>query len=151
VIPYTGRQLVVLLAVVVAAGAGLAIGEWRRARPELAAALEALDRADDDDRVLSTARAPSPPSPARAPSPARPPAAASPAAAPVVSGELVDLNRASMEELTRLPGIGPKLAARIIAARESGGAFESVDDLRRVAGVGPTKLSVFRERVTVSR
>ena len=140
-IAYTRRQLVLLLGLVVAAGGGLAIGEWRRAQPELAAALETMDRADDDDRVLVASRGPVRPTPV---------AAVRPAVAPVAPPP-VDLNRATAEELTRLPGIGPVLAARIVAARETKGSFESVEDLRRVAGVGAAKLAAFRDRVTVSR
>lgn len=143
-IAYTRRQLVLLLGLVVAGGAGLAIGEWRRAQPDLAVALEAMDRAGDDDRVLVAARGPAPARPV-------PTAAPRPPAEPVAVREPIDLNRATADDLTRLPGIGPMLAARIVAARETRGAFESVDDLRRVAGVGATKLAAFRDRVTVSR
>ncbi len=49
----------------------------------------------------------------------------------------LDLNRASAAELTALPGIGPQLAGRIVARRERYGPFTSVEDLQRVAGVGP--------------
>ncbi len=63
---------------------------------------------------------------------------------------LVDLNRASAPELMRLPGVGPALAARIIAARDADGPFTSVDDLRRVAGIGAARIARFRELVTVS-
>ncbi|MFO0881112.1 MAG: helix-hairpin-helix domain-containing protein [Gemmataceae bacterium] len=53
---------------------------------------------------------------------------------------IVQLNRATLEELQRLPGVGPTLAARIIAARP----FARVDDLRRVKGVGPKTLDKLR-------
>lgn len=49
----------------------------------------------------------------------------------------VDLDRASAEELDRLPGIGPALAARIVADRELNGGFGSVEGLQRVRGIGP--------------
>jgi competence ComEA-like helix-hairpin-helix protein len=49
----------------------------------------------------------------------------------------VDVNRASEEELTRLPGIGPALAARIVAFREAHGPFATLEDLERVSGIGP--------------
>ncbi len=52
----------------------------------------------------------------------------------------VDLNHASYEELQELPGIGPKLAERIIAHRP----FHIVEDLQRVPGIGP----VMMERLT---
>lgn len=64
-------------------------------------------------------------------------------AAPIVAttnaptaASLVDLNRASYEELQKLPGIGPKLAERIMAHRP----YKNVDDLDRVPGIGPAKL-----------
>ena len=71
-------------------------------------------------------------------------AAAVPAAASPAAG-LVDLNSASAAELDRLPGIGPKTVARIIAARP----FSSVDDLTRVKGIGKKKLARLRPLVTV--
>jgi competence ComEA-like helix-hairpin-helix protein len=48
----------------------------------------------------------------------------------------VDLNSAGAAELTLLPGIGPRLAERIVADRTSRGRFESVDDLTRVNRIG---------------
>src|SRR3970282_1179927 len=44
--------------------------------------------------------------------------------------------RASAAELTRLPRVGPALAARIVADREARGPFGSLDGMRRVPGVG---------------
>lgn len=66
--------------------------------------------------------------------------------APLGDGETLDLNHSSSDELQRIPGIGPALAARIIAARP----FSSVDDLRRVSGIGPSSLERFRPHLTVS-
>jgi competence protein ComEA len=60
----------------------------------------------------------------------------------------VDLNRATAAELERLPGIGPALAKRITAHRDSVGVFESVDELERVKGVGPALLAKLRPHVT---
>jgi competence protein ComEA len=60
---------------------------------------------------------------------------------------VVDVNRATEAELVALPGIGPALAARIVASRESDGAFRTVDDLRRVSGIGAAKLEALRSRV----
>ncbi len=62
---------------------------------------------------------------------------------------LLDINRASTEELEALPGIGPVLAARIIAYREEHGPFRSVEDLLRVPGIGPATLKRIRELITV--
>jgi competence ComEA-like helix-hairpin-helix protein len=52
----------------------------------------------------------------------------------------VDLNTASAGDLTRLPGVGPKLAERIVADREANGPYRSVAELDRVKGVGPALL-----------
>jgi competence ComEA-like helix-hairpin-helix protein len=57
--------------------------------------------------------------------------------------ERVELNRATEEELTALPGIGPALAARIVAARVEA-PFTSVEDLVRVRGIGPATVERLR-------
>ncbi len=52
-------------------------------------------------------------------------------------GERLDVNRASVDELTLIPGVGPKLAARILEERSRRGRFERLEDLRAVRGLGP--------------
>ena len=49
----------------------------------------------------------------------------------------IDVDRASAAELERLPGIGPSLAARIVADRAEHGPFGSIEGLQRVKGIGP--------------
>lgn len=49
----------------------------------------------------------------------------------------VVVNKATAAEWESLPGIGPKLAARIVAFRDEHGAFASVQDLQQVRGIGP--------------
>lgn len=60
----------------------------------------------------------------------------------------IDINRALTEELQRLPGIGPKMAQRIVDERGKR-PFASVDELRRVSGIGPKTLEKLRPHVTV--
>jgi competence ComEA-like helix-hairpin-helix protein len=62
----------------------------------------------------------------------------------------VDLNRASTEELQKLPDIGPAYAKRIIEERQKR-PFENVDDLRRVPGIKDKRLESLRPYVMVQR
>jgi len=52
----------------------------------------------------------------------------------------IDINTATEKELRTVPGIGPVMAARIIAARP----FRSADDLKRVSGIGDKKYAKIR-------
>lgn len=56
---------------------------------------------------------------------------------PLREGEKIDTDRATALELARLPRVGLALAQRIVADRDSNGAFGSLEGLDRVAGVGP--------------
>lgn len=86
--------------------------------------------------ALSLARVGAPPPPARPPSVTlrRP-----------VTGP-VDPNTATVSELRSLPGIGPAIAARVVAARAER-LFTDVDDLRRVRGIGPRTVERLRGRL----
>jgi competence protein ComEA len=61
----------------------------------------------------------------------------------------VDLNAATLEQLDTLDGVGPAIAAKILAWREEHGGFRSVDDLGQIPGIGPKRLEALRSRVTV--
>lgn len=61
----------------------------------------------------------------------------------------VRINVAGVVELQRLPGVGPVLAARIIAHREQFGPFATVEELLDVPGIGEGKLAALREAVLV--
>jgi len=63
----------------------------------------------------------------------------------------LDLNKASAEELTLLPGIGPALADRIVSARrDRGGSFQSIEDLREVSGMGEGRIVTIQPHVVIS-
>jgi competence protein ComEA len=70
---------------------------------------------------------------------------------PGVSRELLDLNRAGIEELQVLPGIGPALAERILESRSREGRFQVPEDLLRVRGIGPATLDRLRPLIRVGR
>ena len=57
---------------------------------------------------------------------------------PITPDEPLAINAAPVEELMRLPRVGPKLAARIIAYRDSVGPLRSAADLEAVKGIGPS-------------
>jgi competence protein ComEA len=62
----------------------------------------------------------------------------------------LDLNRATKQDLDALPGVGPKLAERIMKYRRSVGVFQSLDDLREVKGIGKKTFERIRPLVTVT-
>ena len=61
----------------------------------------------------------------------------------------VNLNTASAEELQTLSGIGPSLSQRIIDYRQANGPFKSVEDLRKVPGIGDTRFKSLKDLVCV--
>lgn len=74
---------------------------------------------------------------------ATPPNPASQSSTPV----RVNLNTASQQELENLPGVGPKLAQRIIAARQQR-PFASLADLDQVSGMGPHLMEQLKDQVS---
>ncbi len=61
----------------------------------------------------------------------------------------IDLNTATEAELDELPGVGPAIAAAIVAFREENGGFTTVEDLLDVRGIGEAKLAEISPLVTV--
>ncbi len=62
---------------------------------------------------------------------------------------VIDINRASVSDLARLPGVGPKLAQQIVAYRIKQGPFRRVEDLMIIKGIGSKKWNALRPYVCV--
>ena len=60
----------------------------------------------------------------------------------------IDINRATWIEWAQFEGLGEKLAREIVADRETKGPFNSIEDLIRVKGIGPTNLERLRPWLT---
>ena len=67
----------------------------------------------------------------------------------LIPGERININTAPAEELQRLPGIGEKRAADIVARREEVGLFTDIEQLQLVNGIGPGTLSAIADYITV--
>ena len=68
---------------------------------------------------------------------------------PLMSGERIDPNRATADELQRLPRVGPAVAGRVVAHREAHGAFRTLADLDAVSGIGPAMLAAIAPHVNL--
>ena len=86
---------------------------------------------------------------------------AKPIAAPVVTApqaakpasstqqDIININTADAQTLTKLKGIGPKKADAIIAWRKANGSFKSVDQLVDVKGIGPKTVDLNRKNMRI--
>jgi len=80
--------------------------------------------------------------------------AAAPAEKPeapgLLAGEVLDLNTATLSDLTRLPGIGETKARAILDWRETYGPFRAVEDLLSVEGIGEKTLETLRPYIAAA-
>lgn len=111
-------------------------------RDAAAPPLRTLVPIDGGEPITTTAAATAPP-------PTSVPAAAVPSAphGRASATEPVYLNHASVDELRRLPGVGPKRAEAILVLRQRLGRFQRVEDLLRVKGVGRGAVKKWRPLV----
>lgn len=66
-----------------------------------------------------------------------------------ILGRPIPLNKATAEELDRIPGIGPGLARRMVEHRDTQGPFSDLEELRQVKGIGDKTLDKIRSYLTV--
>jgi competence protein ComEA len=65
-------------------------------------------------------------------------------------GAAVNLNTASASQLEAVPGIGPKMAQRIVEYRQKNGAFKKIEELMNVKGIGEKSFLKLKAHITVS-
>jgi competence protein ComEA len=70
-------------------------------------------------------------------------------AAPAATSEKININTASVEELDKLPGIGPAIAGAIIDYRTANGSFKQIEDINDVKGIGDALFEKIKEQITV--
>lgn len=62
---------------------------------------------------------------------------------------VININQASEEELTALPGVGKALAKRIVDHRNSQGPFKTIEDIKQVKGIGDGLFKKWAQKITV--
>lgn len=62
----------------------------------------------------------------------------------------ININTASTDELITLHGIGPKIAAEIVNYREKHGKFKSIEDIKKVRGIGKKKFEKIKDKICIS-
>lgn len=65
------------------------------------------------------------------------------------SSKIVNINKADVEDLETIPGIGPSMAEKIVNYRNENGNFKSIEDLKNVSGIGEKKFESMREYICV--
>jgi competence protein ComEA len=68
---------------------------------------------------------------------------------PAVRSGPININRATEKEFDSLPGVGPVIAARIVAYRKVNGPFSAVEDMQKVSGIGSAKFAQFKNKIRV--
>ena len=66
------------------------------------------------------------------------------------AGNLININTASESELQQIRGIGPVIAGRIVEYRQQNGAFQSIDEIKKVRGIGNKTFEKMRDTITVN-
>ncbi|MDY6988238.1 MAG: helix-hairpin-helix domain-containing protein [Thermodesulfobacteriota bacterium] len=66
-----------------------------------------------------------------------------------MEGAKININTASMEELTQLKGVGEKYAAAIVQFRKAHGPFKQVEDMVKVPGIGSKTFEANKDKITV--
>lgn len=63
--------------------------------------------------------------------------------------EKININKATQTELETLPGIGPSTAIRIVEYRKEHGKFNSIEDIKKISGIGDRKFSQIKDLIKI--
>ncbi len=63
---------------------------------------------------------------------------------------IININTATVEQLDKLPGIGPKVAARIVEYRQKNGQFKKIEELMNVKGIGEKSFLKLKSQLTIT-
>jgi len=61
----------------------------------------------------------------------------------------VNINTASLEDLDKLPGVGPATAQKIVDYRTNNGSFKSIDEIKEVSGIGDAKYAQMKDKISI--
>ena len=59
----------------------------------------------------------------------------------------ININTADEKTLDELPGVGPAMAKRIVEYRETEGAFQSIEDIKKIKGIGEAKFNRMKDKL----
>jgi DNA uptake protein ComE-like DNA-binding protein len=147
---YRPPELMVIGLMALGVLGGLGVEAWRQRAPGV------IERLETEPPRFLPPGSPSRPRSTPQPRHPRPPVAAErrrapPRDAPPAHAVPVDLNRAVADDLVRLPGIGARTAAKILAHRQArGGRFEAVSDLLAIPGIGAGKVAALDALIRVT-
>jgi competence protein ComEA len=128
-------------------GSGGSGDDWPVRNAELAALFAAHEQAEAAAAIPATPNSGS----GKAAEPAADAVDKSKVAESTAQGKTTDLNRASVSELDKLPGIGPSKAKAIVEYREQQGAFRTIEELKQVKGIGDKTFDSLLPFITVEK
>lgn len=71
-------------------------------------------------------------------------------ASPIFAMNKININKATVQELEQLKGVGPKIAQKIVDYRDKNGPFKKPEDITLVQGIGPKILETNKDIIVVS-
>jgi len=126
----------------------LKLTEVEKAKNELKNTASSIDPAELQALAAKTLDEASQPKPAVAVN--TPPAVKGESTKPaVVNQGKININTASLAQLDALPGIGPVLSQRIIEYRQQNGLFTSIEDIKKVKGIGDKMFLKIKDQITI--